>query len=985
MAGLLRGSGTQQNGRAPSGVVTGLRARLLERTGPAGLVLFVDQLEEYAAGEPDAARHLFTLLVAVSGEGIPGAGSVRVIATARAESVEVLVTAETADLLSAATVFLAPLSGTALHRAITAPVDAVPALWFEPGLPERIVADAGNEPGRMTLVEFALTRLWERRTRSMLTHAAYDDLGGVAGALARYADDAFDAQVEPSEVPVAKRLFAQLVRPDDGGGFTRKPARVTDLAPELRALADRLVPTKLLVRGRTPDGEEIVDLAHEALTRLWQRLAVWLTPTAAFRAWQEEVRRRLDEWQQDHESTGGLLRDRPLAVAETWLKEQPEDITPAERRFIEASIARARYRVHLRQGAVALLAFLLLVAVSGVVAALKTNRDIQSHLRTQASQVLARTVELRNGQEPATALQLALAAWHTRPTDEAYGALLSQYVVGQYLVGSHPSGITQGMTGMGVSRDGRTIVVKASAEGSHHSTVTVLTGLLEGKPRERRLRGTPRDGFSGLLSADGTSYAAVTGDGTVLVWDLTRPDRLPGPRTLRAKGAEGRKVNGTKLSFTPDGRRLLCLLMYYEKITGPPARRDGTLAAWDVGTGRAVPVDPGLSREDQWGGAAFTADPDVVVLSGSSTGPDKDLVVLRELSTGREVRAFPKSDKLLYTVVREGTAVLQQPGTRRVRPKATDPAGETRVLGTGRSPSLVTSFRRELDSSVDSTCRYTVETLNTSDAGHYQDLRLTDLSTGAVHRTRLPDLAAELVGGGTADLAVLPRPGGGLTVIAPVTDGMVVARAEPANLPATDGVSDDDGATSALSPDGRRLARLSDTRSEVVDTFRGGSEVRKVAVDGSVPPLWTADGRWIVAWTGTGGLRAYRASGSGRGIELLLPGDRRGAPSTHVIDAVQPVKGTGIAVLTADGLLARFDAATGRMTGRPLTVGKRQRRPMDIFGATGQLAVRPGHPSEVAVLTRESIQEGEIQVWDSSSRKRRLLITSGTVERSTGA
>ncbi|MEV7236881.1 hypothetical protein AB0N06_23835 [Streptomyces sp. NPDC051020] len=34
-----------------------------------------------------------------------------------------------------------------------------------------------------------------------------------------------------------------------------------------------------------------------------------------------------------------------------------------------------------------------------------------------------------------------------------------------------------------------------------------------------------------------------------------------------------------------------------------------------------------------------------------------------------------------------------------------------------------------------------------------------------------------------------------------------------------------------------------------------------------------------------------------------------------MIDAVQPVEGTGTAVLTEDGLLARFDAATGRMTG----------------------------------------------------------------------
>ncbi|MFG2561035.1 hypothetical protein [Streptomyces sp. NPDC048496] len=173
----------------------------------------------------------------------------------------------------------------------------------------------------------------------------------------------------------------------------------------------------------------------------------------------------------------------------------PDALPPARGpfHFIEASIARARYRVRLRQGAVALLVFLLLVAASGVVAALKTNRDIQSQLRAQASQVLARTVELRNGQEPATAVQLALAAWHTRPTDELYGALLSQYVVGQYLVGSHPSGITRGMTGMGVSRGGRTVLrdgrsidqVPASTPEDELVRLMVGRSIDQQYPRER--------------------------------------------------------------------------------------------------------------------------------------------------------------------------------------------------------------------------------------------------------------------------------------------------------------------------------------------------------------------------------------------------------------------------------------------------------------------------------------------------------------------
>lgn len=206
-----------------------LCGRILARGEGVGHVLFVDQLEEYAGADPAAARDLLTLLAALAGND--GAAMLRVVATVRPDSLGVLVTPGTSDLVSEAVEFLAPLAAEDLQRAVTAPVDAVPGLWFEPGLPERIVADAGDEPGRMPLVQFALTELWRRRTRSMLTHAAYDDLGGVAGALVGYADDAL-AVLTKAQQDCARRLFVQLARPGDGdASFARRPTRAADLAP----------------------------------------------------------------------------------------------------------------------------------------------------------------------------------------------------------------------------------------------------------------------------------------------------------------------------------------------------------------------------------------------------------------------------------------------------------------------------------------------------------------------------------------------------------------------------------------------------------------------------------------------------------------------------------------------------------------------------------------------------------------------------------
>jgi hypothetical protein len=53
-----------------------LRGRILAREEGAGRVLFVDQLEEYGAAEPEAARDLFVLLTALAGnDGTASCGS----------------------------------------------------------------------------------------------------------------------------------------------------------------------------------------------------------------------------------------------------------------------------------------------------------------------------------------------------------------------------------------------------------------------------------------------------------------------------------------------------------------------------------------------------------------------------------------------------------------------------------------------------------------------------------------------------------------------------------------------------------------------------------------------------------------------------------------------------------------------------------------------------------------------------------------------
>ncbi|MEV7138024.1 nSTAND1 domain-containing NTPase [Streptomyces tauricus] len=98
------------------------------------------------------------------------------------------------------------------------------------------------------LVEFALAELWERQAHGRLTHAAYREIGGVEGALSRYADHQ-PAQVckapEGPDEATARRLFERLARPVKGREFIRVACGFDQLPTELRAAAQALAGTRL--------------------------------------------------------------------------------------------------------------------------------------------------------------------------------------------------------------------------------------------------------------------------------------------------------------------------------------------------------------------------------------------------------------------------------------------------------------------------------------------------------------------------------------------------------------------------------------------------------------------------------------------------------------------------------------------------------------------------------------------------------------------
>ncbi|PWB67917.1 MAG: hypothetical protein C3F15_17310, partial [Holophagae bacterium] len=89
---------------------------------------------------------------------------------------------------------LDPPAGANLRRALTQPALACGYRFEDDALIEEMLGEVEGERGALPMLAFAAARLWEKRGREagLLTRQAYQDIGGVGGALARHAEATVD-------------------------------------------------------------------------------------------------------------------------------------------------------------------------------------------------------------------------------------------------------------------------------------------------------------------------------------------------------------------------------------------------------------------------------------------------------------------------------------------------------------------------------------------------------------------------------------------------------------------------------------------------------------------------------------------------------------------------------------------------------------------------------------------------------------------------
>jgi uncharacterized protein YjbI with pentapeptide repeats len=225
-----------------------------------------------------------------------------------------------------------------MHSAIELPAKKM-GVKLEQGLTQQILDDVKQEPGNLPLLEFALTRLWEKQSRGLLMYQAYSEIGGVAKALSNHAEAVY-GKLSEQEQKQAQQIFLQLVYSQEETKDTRRVAtrgEVSEECWELIRRTDGLADARLVVTGRNEaTGEETVEVVHEALIWEWGKLQEWIENDRTFLTWRVQLRIQMAQWNADKDE-GALLRGKSLVIAEDWLQKRQADLTN-EWKYIEASL-----------------------------------------------------------------------------------------------------------------------------------------------------------------------------------------------------------------------------------------------------------------------------------------------------------------------------------------------------------------------------------------------------------------------------------------------------------------------------------------------------------------------------------------------------------------------------------------------------------------------------------------------------------------------
>lgn len=232
-------------------------------------------------------------------------------------------------------------------------------VWVDDVLVERLVTDAGDDPGILPFVQETMRELWGRMKADVwyISLKSYEALGegstsGLRSAIRNKADAAYNSLSSDQHKDVAKRIFVRLIQFGEGRADTRRQQFVS----ELRSVGDRgdIFETvldhlssdkyRLLVFGKDGERGVKVDIVHESLISGWPLLESWVGGARKLEKVYRGLQYDASKWHESLGGSAGFLDSKEIElIRPVWTQLIDSGVSEEVNSFWEASNRNIKY------------------------------------------------------------------------------------------------------------------------------------------------------------------------------------------------------------------------------------------------------------------------------------------------------------------------------------------------------------------------------------------------------------------------------------------------------------------------------------------------------------------------------------------------------------------------------------------------------------------------------------------------------------------